>query len=66
MKREFARGLADALDRVGATVVALSLIGTWFTEQITLLAGVVGVISGTLTVALGVYTKVMIDEEGQS
>lgn len=63
MKRRMVRGLADALDRVGATVVALSLIGTWFTEQITLLTGIVGIIAGTVTVVLGVYTKALIDED---
>jgi len=63
MKRQIARGLADALDRVGATVVALSLIGTWFTDQITLLAGIVGVVAGTATVVLAVYNKVKIDTD---
>ncbi len=28
----FIRGLADALDRIGATLVALCLVGGWFTE----------------------------------
>lgn len=62
-KQQIARGVADALDRLGVTVVALSLIGTWFTDQITVTAGIMGVFFGSGTVLLAVYNKVRIDME---
>ena len=61
MRLTVARGMADALDRIGATVVALSLIGTFFTEQISYTAGTVGVIAGVVTVLLCVYSKAKLD-----
>lgn len=63
MKQQIARGVADALDRLGVTVVALSLIGTWFTDQITVMAGIMGVFFGSGTVLLAIYNKVRIDME---
>ena len=63
IEQQVARGVADALDRLGVTVVALSVIGTWFTDQITVTAGIVGVFAGSGTVLLAVYNKVSIDAE---
>lgn len=61
MKTKIARGIADALDRIGATLVSLCIIGTWFTEQISGIAGVVGVLLGGATIGLGVYNKAKVD-----
>mgnify|MGYP003631760607 CR=1 FL=1 len=61
MKAKIVRGIADALDRVGVTLVALCIIGTWFTEQISGVAGVVGFLLGGATIVLGVYNKAKID-----
>lgn len=66
MKTKMVRGIADALDRIGATVVALSLIGTFFTEQITVLAGTIGMVAGCVTVVLCVYNKAKLDDEEAS
>lgn len=65
MKRHIIHGLADALDRIGATVASLSVIGTWFTDQISAPAGIVGLIAGSLTVLLGVYTKELMRRDMQ-
>ncbi|WP_427047316.1 hypothetical protein [Halomonas casei] len=63
MRMTVARGMADALDRIGATVVALSLIGTLFTEQISYTAGTVGVVVGVVTVLFCVYSKAKLDAD---
>lgn len=63
IRQQISRGVADALDRIGATVVALSLIGTLFTEQISSVAGSVGIITGVATVLLAIYNKAKIDAD---
>lgn len=55
-------GLADALDRVGATLVTLCLLGGWFTEQFTATRALGGIGFGIMFVLLGVYTKSQIDD----
>lgn len=59
--KHFIKGLADALDRIGSTIAALSVMGAWFTDQIGVSAGIVGLAAGGATIALSVYTKVIID-----
>lgn len=67
MKRKMFRGIADALDRLGVTLIALSIIGAFFTSQMTLLAGFVGVLVGSATTVFGVYNKIKTDsKEGKS
>ncbi len=65
MMRRIVYGLADALDRVGATLIALSIMGAWFTDQINPPAGVFGLLAGIVTVLLGVYTKEVVKEASQ-
>ncbi len=56
------RGIADALDRLGVTIIALSIIGAFFTSQMTLLAGLAGIALGSATTLLGIYNKVDTEE----
>lgn len=61
LRWKLARGMADALDRVGATVAALSVMGAWFTDQIPPAGGLWGVILGGGYVLLSIYLKHRID-----
>ncbi len=61
LRWKIARGMADALDRVGATVAALSLMGAWFTDQIPLSGGVWGILLGIGYILIAVYVKHGID-----
>jgi MFS family permease len=63
VKRRILYGLADALDRVGATLVTLCLLGGWFTEQFTWARALGGIGFGILFVVLGVYTKAILSKE---
>ena len=57
------RGMADALDRLGVTIVALCLIGSLFTAQMSVLAGLVGILVGSATTLFGIYNKVEADKQ---
>lgn len=57
------RGMADALDRLGVTIVALCLIGSLFTAQMTVSAGLVGILVGSATTLFGIYNKVESDKK---
>lgn len=63
MMRRIAYGLADALDRVGATLATLCLLGGWFTEQFTWTRALLGIAFGIIFVLLGVYVKGKIEKE---
>ncbi|MBS8268076.1 hypothetical protein DYI26_04915 [Halomonas litopenaei] len=52
-----ARGFGDFVDRVGATIAALSLMGGLFTPQIPALLSLAGVLLGIGCAALGIYSK---------
>lgn len=57
------RALADALDRIGATIVALCIMGGWFIEQIDKPAARLGVALGLALLLVGAYTKCRIDHK---
>lgn len=63
MKWKIVHGLADALDRMGATLVTLCLLGGWFTEQFTIVRALLGIGFGIAFVVIGVYTKAQLEEE---
>tara|TARA_B100000929_G_C15334961_1_gene362070 strand:- start:303 stop:542 length:240 start_codon:yes stop_codon:yes gene_type:complete len=52
-----ARGFGDFVDRVGATIAALSVMGGLFTSQIPALLSLAGVLLGIGCAALGITTK---------
>lgn len=64
-KERFLYGLGDALDRVGATVLALSLMGGWFSETFTAAKALIGMGIGLLSLLLGIYAKISITKDNQ-
>lgn len=60
------RGFADAADRIGATIVALSIMGGWLLREMHWTIAAIGVLMGLGLVVMGVYTKTRIDKEGRS
>lgn len=55
--------LGDALDRIGVTIMALSVIGGWFSEAFTAPKALIGMSIGLFSLLLGFYAKLRIEKD---
>lgn len=55
--------LGDALDRIGVTVMALSVMGGWFSEAFNATKALIGVTIGLISLVAGISAKLWIDKE---
>lgn len=55
--------MGDALDRIGVTVMALSVMGGWFSEAFTATKALIGMTIGLISLVAGVSAKLWIDKE---